>query len=84
MARKQIDRSDSDAPSPALSLLAASVHARRKHLRLTQETLAELAGCSSRFVRQLEGGKGTVRLDKVEAVLRALGLELRAMSRTVS
>ncbi|WP_276651348.1 helix-turn-helix transcriptional regulator [Corynebacterium vitaeruminis] len=49
---------------------------RRKELLLTQSDLAELAMVSERFVRELESGKPTVRLDKVSAVLAVLGLEL--------
>ena len=62
---------------PRLGRLASTVRARRKALRLTQTELAELAGTSARFVHTLEHGKGTVRLDKVLAVLSVLGLELR-------
>ncbi|MGF1646363.1 MAG: type II toxin-antitoxin system Y4mF family antitoxin [Kineosporiaceae bacterium] len=58
--------------------LAGDVHARRRALSLGQDDLAALAGVSVRFVRALEHGKPTVRLDKVVAVLDALGLELRA------
>lgn len=54
----------------------AETRDRRKALRLTQDELAELSGCSPRFVRALEAGKRTVRLDKLAAVLDALGLEL--------
>ena len=50
---------------------------RRRSLRLTQAALASLAGCSERFVRALESGKPGIRLDKLEAVLDVLGLELR-------
>ncbi|MFN2320679.1 MAG: type II toxin-antitoxin system Y4mF family antitoxin [Dermatophilaceae bacterium] len=50
--------------------------ARRKDLRLRQRDLAELAGVSERFVRELEAGKPSVRLDAVDKVLAALGLEL--------
>ncbi len=56
--------------------LAQRVRERRKSLRLTQDELADLAGCSARFVRALEGGKAGVRLDKFLDVLNALGLEL--------
>jgi HTH-type transcriptional regulator / antitoxin HipB len=58
--------------------LGRDIRARRRELRLTQQELADLAGTSARFVGLLEGGKPTVRLDKVGAVLDALGLELRA------
>lgn len=61
--------------------LGQQVRDRRKSLRLTQDSLAGLAGCSTRFVRALEVGKPTVRFDKVLAVLDALGLELLAQPR---
>ncbi|WP_166355739.1 helix-turn-helix transcriptional regulator [Phytoactinopolyspora limicola] len=56
--------------------LAAHVRRRRKHLGLRQGELADLAGCSERFIHMLEAGKPTVRLDKVLDVLRVLGLHL--------
>lgn len=49
---------------------------RRQHLGLRQDELAELAEVSERFVRELEHGKPSVRLDKVSEVLDALGLTL--------
>ena len=65
--------------NPAVrSDLAVDVRARRKDLGLTQEAVAELAEVSARFVMELEQGKPTVRLDKVTAVLDAIGLTLRA------
>ncbi len=63
---------------------ADQIRERRKALRLTQQDLADLAGCSVRFVREVESGKLTVRLDKVAAVLAALGLDLRAERRVPS
>ena len=57
--------------------LAAQVRERRKALRLTQADLADLAACSPRFLRALEQGKASVRLDKLLPVLDALGLEIR-------
>jgi HTH-type transcriptional regulator / antitoxin HipB len=42
--------------------------------------LAELAGCSERFVHTLEHGKGSVRIDKVLDVLRVLGLDLAVVA----
>ena len=64
--------------APGRSQLAIDVRARRKDLGLTQIELAELAGVSERFVMELEQGKPTVRLDKLTAVLGAMGLTLRA------
>jgi len=62
----------------AVLALGADVRRRRRSLGLKQEELADLAGTSARFVGALENGKPTVRVDKVIAVLDALGLELRA------
>lgn len=56
--------------------LADQVVRRRRALGLNQQDLADLAEVSERFVRELEHGKQTVRLDKLLAVMRVLGLEL--------
>lgn len=56
--------------------LGVTVEERRRALRLGQEELAELSGVSVRFVRALEHGKVTARVDKVFDVLDALGLEV--------
>ena len=56
--------------------LAAVVSVRREELDLRQSELADLAGCSTRFVHAVETGKPTVQLDKLLAVLRVLGLHL--------
>lgn len=56
--------------------LAGEVCSRRAQLKLRQAELADLAGVSERFVYALESGKKTVQLDKVLAVLNALGLHL--------
>jgi y4mF family transcriptional regulator len=61
---------------PTGGRLAAEVRARRAQLQLRQEEVADLAGVSERFVYALENGKQTVQLDKVLAVLNALGLHL--------
>ena len=56
--------------------LGSTIQNRRKALRLGQEDLAELAGVSVRFLRALEHGKVSARLDKVLDVLDTLGLEV--------
>lgn len=56
--------------------LAAQVRGRREALNLRQVELAELAGCSTRFVHTVEAGKPSLRLDKLLQVLRVLGLRL--------
>lgn len=61
--------------------LGVEVRARRRELGLSQADAAELAGVSERFVRLVESGKQSVRLDKLTALLDVLGLELRATVR---
>ena len=56
--------------------LATRVRDRRTQLGLRQEELADLAGVSERFVYAVENGKQTLQLDKLLAVLSALGLHL--------
>lgn len=63
------------------SALARTVRARRLEEHLTQTDLADLAGVSERFIRSVEHGKPTLRLDSVEAVLKALGLNLAVTGR---
>lgn len=59
----------------AITILAQYVRAMRKTQHLTQVMLAERAGVGLRFVRELEQGKTTLRLDKVNQVLRLFGAE---------
>ena len=47
----------------------------RKKAGLTQEEFAMRAGLGLRFVRELEQGKETVRLDKVNQALAMFGNE---------
>lgn len=56
------------------------VKERRKQLRLTQPELAMRAGVGLRFVRELEQGKKTLRLEKVNQVLALFGAEVGAVS----
>ncbi|MDQ4502801.1 helix-turn-helix transcriptional regulator [Sinomonas sp. ASV322] len=64
--------------------IASKVRVRRRALSLTQQDLADLAGVSERFVRFVEQGKPSVRLDALSAVLGALGLELDVVARGAS
>ncbi|MDP4724126.1 MAG: helix-turn-helix transcriptional regulator [Crocinitomicaceae bacterium] len=58
------------------SKIADFIKERRKQLELTQPELAERAGVGLRFIRELEQGKQTVRLDKVNQVLHFFGGQL--------
>ena len=49
------------------------IKTRREQLGLTQQELAERAGVGLRFVRDLEQGKESLRLDKVNQVLSLFG-----------
>lgn len=53
------------------------IREKRKTFGLTQVELAERSGVGIRFVRELENGKSTVQLDKVNQVLRLFGEELQ-------
>ena len=53
--------------------IAEFVKERRKKLGMTQVTLADRAGVGLRFVRDLEQGKTTLRLDKGNQVLQMFG-----------
>jgi HTH-type transcriptional regulator / antitoxin HipB len=56
--------------------LSGTVRGRRRDLGLRQQQLADLAGCSVRFLHELENGKQRLALDKVSDVLEVLGLTL--------
>lgn len=55
--------------------IAAYVKAMRKRYGLTQVDLSEKSGVGLRFVRELEQGKPTLRLDKVNRILNMFGSE---------
>ena len=57
-------------------LLSDFLKEKRKKLKLTQQQLAEKAGVGLRFIRDLEQGKITLRMDKVNQVLKLFGQEL--------
>jgi y4mF family transcriptional regulator len=52
------------------------IKASRKKKGLSQEDLAFKAGVGIRFLRELERGKTTVQLDKVNDVLSMFGKQL--------
>lgn len=60
-------------------ILSSFVKERRKSVKLTQPELAEKAGVGLRFIRELEQGKESLRLDKVNQVLRLFGYEVGAV-----
>jgi y4mF family transcriptional regulator len=56
--------------------LISFVKEKRKAANLTQPELAEKAGVGLRFIRELEQGKQSLRLDKVNQVLQLFGYEV--------
>ncbi|MFM1915756.1 MAG: hypothetical protein RLZZ531_1425 [Bacteroidota bacterium] len=62
--------------------IATFIKVKRKQLKLTQPELAEKAGVGLRFVRELEQGKQSVRLDKVNQLLDLFGSELGVIQKT--
>jgi y4mF family transcriptional regulator len=53
--------------------LANFLKAKRRALGLNQRDLADRAGVGLRFIRDMEQGKPTLRLDKVNQVLALFG-----------
>lgn len=58
------------------TILSKYVKAMRKQYNLTQVELSEKSGVGLRLVRELEQGKETLRLDKVNQILNLFGCEV--------
>ena len=58
-----------------MNKIAKYVKDQRRQLGLTQEEFAMRSGLGLRFVRELEQGKETVRMDKVNQALAMFGME---------
>lgn len=56
--------------------LSEHIKLKRKKNALSQVELAERAGVGLRFIRELEQGKQTLRMDKVNDVLALFGEHL--------
>lgn len=61
-----------------MNTLSETVKALRKQHNLTQEDLSLKSGVGLRFVRELEQGKSTLRLDKVNQLLDLFNYEMSA------
>lgn len=66
--------------TPDMSL-ANFVKEMRKKFNLTQIDLADKSGVGIRFVRDLEQGKQTLRMDKVNQVLSLFGRQVGAVKK---
>jgi y4mF family transcriptional regulator len=58
-----------------MNTIGKYIKQERRKAGLTQEEFAVRSGLGLRFVRELEQGKETVRLDKVNQALRMFGME---------
>jgi y4mF family transcriptional regulator len=58
-----------------MNTISRFIKMERKRAGLTQEEFAMRSGLGLRFVRELEQGKQTVRLDKVNQALAMFGME---------
>ena len=58
-----------------MNTIAEFIKQKRKEAGLTQEDFAIHSGLGLRFVRELEQGKETVRMDKVNQALKMFGME---------
>ncbi|MFA5561521.1 MAG: type II toxin-antitoxin system Y4mF family antitoxin [Eubacteriales bacterium] len=58
-----------------MNKIAASIKERRKAAGWTQKQFATRAGLGLRFIRELEQGKETVRMDKVNVALAMFDME---------
>lgn len=59
-----------------MNSIASFIKYQRKQAKLTQEELALKAGVGLRFIRELEQGKMSIQLDKVQVVLDLFGFVL--------
>ena len=58
------------------------VRSMHRQYGLTQRQLADKSGVGLRFLRELEAGKSTMRMDKVNSVLAMFGAELGVVKLT--
>ena len=58
-----------------MNRIALFIKTQRNAARLTQEEFAERSGLRLRFIRDLEQGKETLRMDKVNQALAMFGME---------
>lgn len=59
----------------SMNTIAKFIKQKRKEAGLTQEEFAIRSGLGLRFVRELEQGKETVRMDKVNQALSMFGMK---------
>ncbi|WP_335582831.1 helix-turn-helix domain-containing protein [Mycobacterium adipatum] len=69
-------KSQRDGAMPEIARIGVAFAERRIALRLTQQTLADLAGVSRSSVQSLERGSGSISFGSVIEIADALGLHV--------
>lgn len=80
MARPRRTNPQREDLMPGLAGISQAFIERRLALRLTQETLADLAGVSRYSVQTLEAGTGATKIGSVLEIASVLGLRLDVTS----
>ncbi len=76
MAGPRRRRLGPDPTMPEIARIGRAFADRRIALRLTQQTLADLAGVSRSTVQALERGRGSVKFASVIEIAEALGMRI--------
>ncbi len=64
-----------------MTSLSNTIKQKRKSLKLTQEDLSLKSGLGLRLIREIEQGKTSMRMDKVNQLLALFGMELVAAAK---
>ena len=72
---KTVDIIPDGVYNSTMNTIAEFIKQKRKEMGLTQEEFAIRSGLGLRFVRELEQGKETVRMDKVNQALSMFGMK---------
>lgn len=76
MAGPRRTNPQADYSMPEITRIGRMVADRRITLRLTQQTLADLAGVSRSTVQAMERGSGAVKFASLMEIVAALGLRI--------
>ncbi|HVU57265.1 MAG TPA: type II toxin-antitoxin system Y4mF family antitoxin [Puia sp.] len=67
-----------------MTILAKVVKEKRKAHKMTQLDLSQKSGLGLRLIREIEQGKTSMRMDKVNQLLNLFGMELTPMPKSKS
>lgn len=66
-----------------MKIIGKEIKKRRNDLKITQQTLADIAGVGINTLVAMERGTGNPSLSTLQAVLDTLGLELKCQLRSL-